>query len=280
MCGTSKNSNRQEDLPAAEALIRAVEEHAHFNSLRYARGEIPPLSERALRNTVKTQDGATFEEPLTVFHSSTIPTVSLEAFCKSLLATPSMPCDSITSTIAVVLMMRYEERSEIPVTRLMIHRLLIAAAQVAAKAHQDFIPTSGFVARATGLQTREVNRLELALLDAVDWQVNVARDDVVAFAVRSGLMKPPQRQQQCQRITRVDEVDEPDENAFDVAAMSDVDIDDVENRQPSLAVTETAVASDDDFDDAEEGEGRRRSNSSSAATSRQTSYAPTSRPSS
>ena len=57
------------------------------------------------------------------------------------------------------------------VTRLTIHRFLIAAATVAAKGLSDFYYSNATYARVGGIRRAELSLLELELLCRLDWKI-------------------------------------------------------------------------------------------------------------
>jgi hypothetical protein len=131
-------------------------------------------------------------EPLTVFHSrSTIPMTLVDLAKVMQRVTKSN--DEVT-LVTAILMCRFASRS-IAVTRHMMHRLYIAALQLALKAHNDEFYTNATYAKAAGVSLAEMNRLELHFAIGLNWNCCVllnpacGRDGSTATTRREALLE-------------------------------------------------------------------------------------------
>jgi hypothetical protein len=70
-----------------------------------------------------------------------------------------------------------------PVTHHAIHRVVIAALQVAVKAHCDAFYSNKYASSVVGIAPQELNRLELKLLLDLEWSVQVTKDDILCILV-------------------------------------------------------------------------------------------------
>ena len=120
------------------------------------------LESRAMLRSGSPKAGAAVPatEPLNYFHSRVLPGASLRTMAVSM-ANARIAVDWTTLALATVLFARYEATT--PVTAHMSHRLLVGCVVVAAKAHQDSMPSNGLVGRIVGMTGRELTRLEFAL---------------------------------------------------------------------------------------------------------------------
>jgi len=98
---------------------------------------------------------------------------------------------------AMVLALIYVQRSGIALNTLTVHRLLLAALVLAAKYRNDEFYTNTFYGVVGGVSVEEVNRLEVALLEKVDWTLGVSSseyDDLCAKLLSNNkavlLMRP------------------------------------------------------------------------------------------
>jgi hypothetical protein len=109
-------------------------------------------------------------EPITVFH--TREHISMPLGDLAVTMQRITRCEDEALVIALTLCIRYG-RSSLPVTRQMMHRLFVAALHVGLKTHSDSYLTNTCYARAAGVSTREMNRLEAEFLKALDWNVTI-----------------------------------------------------------------------------------------------------------
>ena len=127
-------------------------------------------------------------EALTFFHSRVLPAASVRTLAASLVKT-RIAVDLTTVSIAVVLMLRYNATH--PVTAHMMHRLFVACVLVGAKAHQDKFPCNKLLGTAVGVKPSEMNRIEWAIIAALDWRLVVTQQDVNEAVVSIAPPPPP-----------------------------------------------------------------------------------------
>jgi hypothetical protein len=121
-------------------------------------------------------------EPLTVFHSKFLPNLSL--FELSTALGRASKCGSEELLIALVLMCRYVATTRTRVTAHMMHRLYVVCLQMAMKAHSDVYYRNDAFARLAGITFLELNRLEAALITALNWSLQVTREEIELMALR------------------------------------------------------------------------------------------------
>jgi hypothetical protein len=119
-------------------------------------------------------------EPLTVFHSKTLPALSLfELGCAINWRTK---CGEECQLIALVLMRRYCDKAKVQPTAHMMHRLYITCLHVGMKAHSDELFTNTAFAHIVGIKPRELNLLEWELVRALEWDLQVDQSQLAAIA--------------------------------------------------------------------------------------------------
>lgn len=169
-------------------ILELVAQHAAAATAEYrsaaARGVRVDLDEAQRgRHAVRRYD-ADDEEPQTYFHSSRLPMMTLASVYDALAQRIAACDDAAIGRMAVVLMLRYADRTGLPITAHMMHRLFFAAIVVAVKMHQDVMPRNRTFARAVSMPVDEANRLERALLEGIGWQAVVTGAQVEATAAR------------------------------------------------------------------------------------------------
>ena len=115
-------------------------------------------------------------EKLTYFHSRLLPKPSVRALVRAIVKA-RIAFDWTTAAIAVSLTERYRRTHSL--TPHMLHRIMIGALLIAAKAHQDVIPTNKLVAKTVGVSRTELARIEKLLCEELEWRVNVTHNDLV-----------------------------------------------------------------------------------------------------
>jgi hypothetical protein len=105
------------------------------------------------------------------FQSSCVPDVSVAAYL--LRIRKYAKCSDACFVIALIYIDRIIELKSIVLTRLNIHRLLIAAVQVAAKYLDDLFYNNAFYAKLGGVSTQEMNTLELEFLMMIGFSLHV-----------------------------------------------------------------------------------------------------------
>jgi len=108
-----------------------------------------------------------------VFDSSTVPQISIYRYLLRLLA--AFRCSEASFVAALVILDRLLEYDEgrLRLTMRNVHRAFLASLAVAVKYNEDLVYTNRHYAKAGGVHLKEVNRLEWALLSALDFDLRV-----------------------------------------------------------------------------------------------------------
>ena len=163
--------------------------HAAFDEARVG-SLITALVDSVARSYPDAAAGSSIPkgEKLTYFHSSVVQHSSVRSLVRALVRA-RIALDWATAAMAVSLVMRYRrKKGDTSVTPHMLHRMMIGAMLVAAKAHQDVIPTNRLLAKTVNIVPAELSRMEAAFLHALDWRVNVDRSTIVEDEIE--LLRP------------------------------------------------------------------------------------------
>lgn len=69
------------------------------------------------------------------------------------------------------------DRLDAPLSRKSVHRVFMCAVLVCVKASEDFIISNRFWAKVGGCDLEELNRMEMAFCDLLQWKITVSRED-------------------------------------------------------------------------------------------------------
>lgn len=105
------------------------------------------------------------------FHSSRAPSISIHDYLKRL--RKYFFCSDECFVHALVYIDRIGKNDSIMVCDLTVHRLLMIAAMIAAKFHDDEFYANAYYGKAGGMTLREVNVLEVTMLKELNWRTLV-----------------------------------------------------------------------------------------------------------
>jgi hypothetical protein len=115
-------------------------------------------------------------ETLSFYHSRLLPKPALRTLVRAVVKA-RIAFDWTTAAMAVSLVLRYRRLHTL--TPHMMHRMMIGAMLIAAKAHQDVIPTNKLVSKTVGISITELARIERLFCAELDYRVNVNSNDLV-----------------------------------------------------------------------------------------------------
>ncbi len=135
----------------------------------------------AERNT-DDDDMPSWEDPISVFFSVTKPDIETSVYVKRLVKYAQ--CSRASFIIVLVYLKRLEEANrKLGITSYNMHRLLITALMLAAKMLDDRCFSNAHYARVGGISTvREVNRLEIQMLELLNYRLLVTPDEYFDYA--------------------------------------------------------------------------------------------------
>eukprot|EP01063_Lacrimia_lanifica_P023138 TRINITY_DN3062_c0_g3_i1.p2 TRINITY_DN3062_c0_g3~~TRINITY_DN3062_c0_g3_i1.p2 ORF type:complete len:108 (+),score=31.83 TRINITY_DN3062_c0_g3_i1:379-702(+) len=89
--------------------------------------------------------------------------------------------------LAVAIIDKLSQKTGLLLTSLNVHRVVLVALAVAAKVRDDVYYSNKYYASVGGVSTRELNRLETALLTDCDWEVFVGEPQYKAYVEHFGM---------------------------------------------------------------------------------------------
>ena len=125
-----------------------------------------------LSSSVTAEDAGAF---VSRFHAVRAPSISLKDYL--LRVNRYFHCSPACFVLALVYIdraIKLHDPSYFQVDPLCVHRLILAAVVVAAKFFDDSYYSNGFYAKVGGIRVAELNALEVAFLDLLDWRLHVS----------------------------------------------------------------------------------------------------------
>jgi hypothetical protein len=114
------------------------------------------------------------------FHASRIPSISVEAYFERIYTFAF--CSKACYVIALLYLDRLSRRNGcLRMTSFTAHRLLITAVMLAAKFFDDIFYNNAYYAKVGGLPLREMNGLEVRMLQELAYQLNVSVEEFHTF---------------------------------------------------------------------------------------------------
>lgn len=121
-----------------------------------------------LLETTSTQ----VKDVITVFHGSSAPSVSIGQYIDRIFKYSC--CSPACFIVAHIYIERFIQCTNVVLTSLNVHRLLITSVMVAAKFVDDAFFNNAYYARVGGVSTSELNNLEMNFLFSLDFQLHVS----------------------------------------------------------------------------------------------------------
>jgi hypothetical protein len=110
---------------------------------------------------------------LTRFHSRAAPGISISDYLRRIIKYASVERACLLS-ILIYIDRVCEKHRTFTISSLTVHRFIIAAVTISAKALCDSYCTNTHYAKVGGISTQELNTLELEFLFLIDWEVSCA----------------------------------------------------------------------------------------------------------
>ncbi|CAI8614189.1 unnamed protein product [Vicia faba] len=132
------------------------------------------LLERSVQRNEMLLETKHVEDVVTVFHGLRAPALSVRKYIDRIFKYSS--CSPSCFVVAHVYVDRFIQHTEIKLTSLNVHRLLITSIMLAAKFIDDAFFNNAYYAKVGGVSTSELNRLELSFLFGIDFRLQVSVD--------------------------------------------------------------------------------------------------------
>lgn len=129
------------------------------------------LLERSVQKNEKLLQTTKKKEIITVFHGLRAPNLSIRQYIDRIFKYSN--CSPSCFVLAHIYMDRFLQQPDVHLTSLNVHRLLITSVVVAAKFIDDAFFNNAYYAKVGGVNTVEMNRLELKFLFSLDFRLTV-----------------------------------------------------------------------------------------------------------
>jgi hypothetical protein len=108
-----------------------------------------------------------------------VPDIPLQKYLKRIARYTD--CNIETLVCAVMYVLRVSRRSDLMITSLNVHRLLITSVVVSMKYVEDECFTNRYMAKVGGVSLHELNRLEISFLKRLEFNLHIAPDNFEQF---------------------------------------------------------------------------------------------------
>ncbi|OMJ29809.1 Nuc-1 negative regulatory protein preg [Smittium culicis] len=140
------------------------------------------LVSKVLERVIEENEKLQLSTPiLTRFHSQKPPGISVQNYLERIVKYTAL------EPVCLLLLLVYADRisrfkqNHFVLNSLTVHRFIISAITVSAKAMCDVYCTNSHYAKVGGVSTRELCFLELALVDAIGWQLMSPHDSLLIY---------------------------------------------------------------------------------------------------
>uniref|UniRef100_A0A2P2L753 Cyclin-P3-1 isoform X1 n=2 Tax=Rhizophora mucronata TaxID=61149 RepID=A0A2P2L753_RHIMU len=128
------------------------------------------LLERSVQKN-EMQSEANQIKDVTVFQGLRVPSVSIQQYIDRIFRYSG--CSPSCFVIAQIYVDRFLHQTNVHLTSLNVHRLLITSVLLAAKFNDDAFFNNAYYAKVGGISTAELNRLEMKFLFSIDFRLHV-----------------------------------------------------------------------------------------------------------
>ncbi|XP_057963702.1 cyclin-U3-1 isoform X2 [Malania oleifera] len=130
------------------------------------------ILERSVQKNEKLLETKQIKDVVTLFQGSRAPTLSIRHYIDRIFKYSG--CSPSCFVVAHIYVDRYLHRTDVHLTSLNVHRLLITSVMIAAKFVDDAFFNNAYYAKVGGLSTVELNRLEMKFLFSLDFRLQVS----------------------------------------------------------------------------------------------------------
>ncbi|KAF5732768.1 putative cyclin-dependent protein kinase [Tripterygium wilfordii] len=132
------------------------------------------LLERTVHKNEMLLETTSVKDVVTIFHGLRAPNISIRQYVDRIFKYSG--CSPSCFVVAHIYVDRFLQQTDVRLTSLNVHRLLITSLMVAAKFIDDAFFNNAYYAKVGGVSTRELNRLEVKLLFTLDFRLLVSVD--------------------------------------------------------------------------------------------------------
>ncbi|GMY16672.1 cyclin-U3-1 [Fagus crenata] len=132
------------------------------------------LLERSVQKNEILLEGTQINDVITIFHGLRAPTLGIRQYLDRIFKYSG--CSPSCFVVAYIYVDRFLQNTEVHLTSLNVHRLLITSVMLAAKFIDDAFFNNAYYAKVGGVSTAELNRLEMKFLFSIDFRLQVNVD--------------------------------------------------------------------------------------------------------
>ncbi|KAE8660649.1 Cyclin-P3-1 [Hibiscus syriacus] len=129
------------------------------------------LLEKSVEKNETESETVNFKDDVAIFHGLRAPTISIQHYIDRIFKYAG--CSPSCFLVAYIYVDRFVQQTDVHLTSLNVHRLLITSVLVAAKFGDDAFFNNAYYARVGGVSTAELNRLEMSFLFSLDFRLQV-----------------------------------------------------------------------------------------------------------
>ncbi|KAG2697120.1 hypothetical protein I3760_07G091000 [Carya illinoinensis] len=132
------------------------------------------LLERSVQKNELLLEMSQIKDVVTIFHGLRAPTLSIRHYIDRIFKYSA--CSPSCFVVAHIYIDRFLQSTEVQLTSLNVHRLLIISIMLAAKFIDDAFFNNAYYAKVGGVSTAELNRLEMKFLFSIDFRLQVTSE--------------------------------------------------------------------------------------------------------
>ncbi|XP_062099821.1 cyclin-P3-1-like [Humulus lupulus] len=132
---------------------------------------LPSLLEKSIQINELLLEATKAKGVLTIFHGLRAPSLSIRQYVDRIFKYSG--CSPSCFVVANIYLDRFLKNTEIHLTSLNVHRLLITSVMLAAKFMDGAFFNNAYYAKVGGVSTSELNRLEMWFLFTIDFRLQV-----------------------------------------------------------------------------------------------------------
>ncbi|XP_010277841.1 PREDICTED: cyclin-P3-1-like [Nelumbo nucifera] len=140
------------------------------------------LLERSVQKNEKLLDSMKKKDAITIFHGLKAPTMSIRKYIDRIFKYSG--CTPSCFVVAYIYMDRFLQQTDVYLTSLNVHRLLITAVMLAVKFVEDVYYNNAYYARVGGITIAEMNRMEMKFLFSLEFRLHVTTETFKSYCLQ------------------------------------------------------------------------------------------------
>ncbi|XP_028762190.1 cyclin-P3-1-like [Neltuma alba] len=145
---------------------------------------VASLLERSVQRNEMLLEAKQVKDVVTVFHGLRAPSLSISKYIDRIFKYSG--CSPSCFVVAQIYVDRFLQCTEVKLTSLNVHRLLITSIMLAAKFMDDayIVFNNAYYAKFGGIITSELNRLEMNFLFSIDFRLQISEESFGKYCVQ------------------------------------------------------------------------------------------------